>query len=469
VARSSMLLVIGAAASFACATNPATGERQLVLVSEGKAKALGEESAAQITQSVGVVDDARLSQYVSGIGNALAAKSERPDAGWKFQVLDDPSVNAFALPGGFIFVTRGILAHLGSEAQLAMVVGHEIGHVTGKHSVDQMSKATVAQLGLGLGAAVSDTFRQYGTAVAGAGMKVLFLKYGREDEYQADELGVRYASRGGYAPAELPKVFEVLDRVGKKGGSSLPEWLSTHPSPGNRIEEIRGHIAKVTATGSNVGEVEYLRRIDGIVYGKDPRQGYFKGTRFVHPQLGFEMTFPAGWKTSNTAEAVVAANEAGDAMLQLAVSDAASAEAALQAFLGKKGVTAGTRGAGGASSTFEVTTDDGVLGGLVSFFEHGGKTYGLLGVTKQANLQAQIPAFEAARASFGPLKDPALAKVEPQRLEIVEVPRPMTLAELHESHGATVPLDELSLLNGLQPQTKLPTGKLVKMVRGRAP
>jgi predicted Zn-dependent protease len=450
----------------ACAVNPATGERQLSFVPDSQMQALGEQSAKQIVSSIGLVDNQGLQTYVSGIGKRLAAKSETPNDNWSFQVLDDTSVNAFALPGGYIFVTRGILAQLSSEAELAGVLGHEIGHVTAKHSADQMSKTVLAQLGLAVGGAVSDKFAKYGMPLASAGAQVLFLKYGRDDEYQSDELGVRYAGRAGYDVNQIPKVFEVLDRVTKQAqGGKSPEWLSTHPAPENRIERIREHIAKAEAKGTEVEAKRYLLQLDGLAYGADPRQGYFKEARFIHPTLGFEVTFPAGWKTANTAEAVAAQSPAEDAVVQLGVVDAASPEAALEAFLKKEGIEPGARGQG-ASSAFQLKTEKGTIAGNVAFLAHEGKTYGVLGITKPELAATYAPAFEAVRASFKPLTDPALRKAEPKRLEIVAAPRAMTLAELYKSRAVAVPLEEIAALNGgMQPTARLEAGQAVKLVR----
>ena len=164
-----------------CATNPATGRRQLSLVSERQEITMGFQNDTGIVQQLGVYPDSGLQRYVRGLGEKLAAVSERPSLPWSFRVVDDPVVNAFAVPGGFIYVTRGLLAHMNSEAQLAAVLGHEIGHVTARHSVEQLSRAQLAQVGLGVGMVFSETVRQYGQ-VAGAGLGVLFLKFGRDDE-----------------------------------------------------------------------------------------------------------------------------------------------------------------------------------------------------------------------------------------------------------------------------------------------
>jgi predicted Zn-dependent protease len=459
-------------AAAACVKNPATGERQLVLVPEGRANALGADAAKEIVQSVGLVDHAEATAYVSRLGEAMAQKSERPELKWSFQLLDDPAVNAFALPGGHIFVTRGILAHLGSAAELAGVLGHEIGHVTGKHSVDQMSKATLAQLGLGIGSAVSEDFAKV-APIGAAGMQVLFLKYGRDDEYQADELGVRYASRAGYDVREMPKVFETLKRVSKReGGGGVPEWLSTHPDPANRIERIREHIAKVEG-GGKLDREPYLRMLDGLVYGEDPREGYFEDARFIHPQLGFQVDFPSGWKTSNTRSAVAAQNAEGNAVIQIGVVEG-TPEAALQGFLAKEGIEAGTREAGGApgmtsaASTFRATTQEGALGGLVTFVAHGGKTFGILGLAKAEVVEAQLPAFAATAKSFAAITDPALRNVQPKRIVVVEAPRAMTLADLVQARKASVPLEEIARINAMEPGARLERGQLVKLVSGSA-
>jgi predicted Zn-dependent protease len=308
-------------------------------------------------------------------------------------------------------------------------------------------------------------------------MQVMFLKYGRDDEYQADELGVRYSSRAGYDAREMPKVFEALQRVSKgAGGGGLPEWLSTHPNPENRIERIRGHVAKVPPGGKLDREV-YLRLLDGLVYGKDPRQGYFKESRFIHPELGFQIDMPSGWKTANSKTAVQAQSAEGNAAVQLALSEG-TPEAALEAVLGKQGIEAGARESGvvrgmpSASATFAVKgTGAGAgtesLGGLVTFVSHGGKTFGILGIAKADVLQAQLPALRATAASFAALSDPALRNVEPQRLAVVAAPQAMTLAELVKARKVTVPVEEIARINALEPAARVERGQLVKLVMGK--
>src|SRR5213076_2108003 len=333
--RLPLATVLAAGLVAACATNPATGARQIMLVSESQEIAMGRDYDRQVVASIGLYPDSGLQRYIQQFGTRLAATSERPDLPWTFRVVDDPVVNAFALPGGFIYVTRGILAHLNSEAELAGVVGHEIGHVTARHSVSQMTKQQLAQLGLAVGAIASPDAGRY-AGLASQALGVLFLKYSRDDESQADELGLRYLRRAAYDAREMPHVFEMLARVSQaQGGGRVPEWLATHPDPENRRSRIERDIAAgpQSSAGTAVNRDSYLQRLDGLVFGTNPREGYFKGGEFFHPDLRFWIAFPAGWKTSNEKEAVAAVSPDQDALVELSLAKEASADAAARAFL----------------------------------------------------------------------------------------------------------------------------------------
>jgi len=222
----------------ACMTNPATGKKQISLVGEGQEVEIGRQADQQVVAQIGLYQDQKVQDYVSALGKKLAAASERPNLPWSFKVVDDPAVNAFALPGGFIYVTRGLMTHLQSEAELVAVMGHEIGHVTARHGADQMTKSQLANIGLGVGAILSGHEELVGLASQGLGL--LFLKYGRDDERQADDLGLRYLVHAGYDPRPMGDVFDTLERVSaSEGGGKVPTWLSTHPAPGDRRRSTR--------------------------------------------------------------------------------------------------------------------------------------------------------------------------------------------------------------------------------------
>lgn len=460
-------------ASSACVKNPVTGKRQLSLIGREQEIQLGQEAKGDIAQQIGLVENPELQQYVSNIGMALAKKSERPELPWSFQVLDDPTVNAFALPGGPIFVTRGLLTHLTNEAQLAIVLGHEIGHVTAKHAVSLISKQQLAQLGLGIGTILlPEDLRGLGQ-VASAGTGLLFLKYGRDAERQSDELAFKYALGGGYDVREMSSVFQTLGAVGG-GEGRLPEWLSTHPDPENRVARSQELLAQTKANYEQLQKdrAQYLDRLEGTVFGENPRNGFFEGNTFLHPELTFQMAFPQGWKAVNQATAVTGVSPRQDAAIQLAVTAEPSPEAAAKKFFAIPGVRQGELAAGQLNAQptvagyFLAETEQGPLAGLVAFISHQGRTFQIIGYTAAQSLSAYDAALRAAVSSFGPLTDPRVLAVQPARVQIFTLDQEMTLAEAHAKFATGLPLELFALINGFNAQERVPAGTKMKRVVG---
>jgi predicted Zn-dependent protease len=474
--RSSVTALAAAVALvIACATNPATGKKQLMLVSEAQEIAMGKEADQEAIGAYGLYPDTKVQAYVERLGKGLAAKSERPDLPWSFKVVDDPTVNAFALPGGYIYVTRGIMAHLRSEAGLVAVLGHEIGHVTGRHSASQMSKQTLAMGGLVLGMAVKPELQQF-AGLAQQSLGLLFLKFGRDDENQADELGLRYMTRQAYDPKEMLEVFGVLDGVTRaEGGGRMPDWLSTHPSPGNRTARIQGQIAATEASGTIVNRREYIRQLDGMVFGDNPREGFFQENAFYHPDLRFQLLFPRGFKTQNQKQAVVGVSQAQDAMITLTLAGGASPEEAARQFFSQQGVQAGRSGRdtiGGLpayTAFFEASTEEGTLRGEVSFVSWDGKIYRLMGYAPAARFSTYQNAFDAAIRSFSRLTDSRYLNVQPKRLEIVNLERQMALPEFARAYPSTIEIGTVGLINGVGANQMLSGGLAKRVVGGRLP
>lgn len=463
----------------ACATNPVSGKRELALISEPQEIALGRNAAQQAAQTYGLVKDPELQNYVSTLGRQLAANSERPQLPWSFAVVDDPTPNAFALPGGFIFVTRGLLALMNSEAELATVVGHEIGHVTARHSVNQMSKAQIAQLGLGVGMILSPELAQLGD-LAGQGLQLLFLKYGRDDERQSDELGFKYALAQGYDVGEMANTFRALQRSSELAGASrLPNWMASHPAEPERIASVERRVAALppTPTPRRKNREEYLRRVDGLVYGDDPRAGFFRQGTFYHPELAFQFTVPADWKTQNATSAVMAISPQQDAAFQLTLAEGTdSPEAATQKFVAQQGLQAAQparqtfNGQPAVVTEFAAQAQQGVVQGYVAFVSYGGKVYQMVAYAPQAAFANKARGFQQILSSFGPLKDKAILQVQPQKLAVAKLDRPTTLAAFAKAQGGEVPLEQLALINGVDdPNRTLPAGTLLKRVTGRKP
>jgi predicted Zn-dependent protease len=470
-------LVAGPMAS--CARNPVTGKNEISLVSEGQEIQMGQQAAQEVAQTIGFVDDPQLQAYVAGIGKRMAAKSERPELPWEFHVVNDASVNAFALPGGFIYVTRGLLAYMNSEAELATVLGHEIGHVTARHSAQQISKAQLATLGLGVGSILSSDVARF-AGVASQGLQVLFLKYGRDAENQADQLGFRYALGQNYDVREMANVFHTLDRASQLGGGGgrLPEWLSTHPNPENRVKKVEERLDTLHTPLSNtiVGRDEYLKQIDGLTFGEDPRQGFFEGSMFYHPDMQFQLRFPDGWQTQNMPTAVAALSPKQDAIMQLSLAGSASPREAAQQFLSQEGVQAGNastssiNGNQAATSYFQAQTQQGVIEGVVSFIAYGGKTFGIMGYTPQGQLQTYDNAFRSTIGSFDRLRNSAALSVKPAVLQLVRAPSQMTLAQFNQQYPSSISIEELAVANELEgPDSVIPRGRTMKRVVGGRP
>jgi len=293
-------------ATAACATNPVTGKRQMSLLSEAEELAIGQQQDAEIRREMGVYDDPALQAYVSEIGQDLARTSHRPQLPWTFTIVDSPAINAFALPGGYIYITRGLLAYLDDEAELAGVLGHEIGHVTARHAAQAYTRQAQANLGLTILSIFVPSTRPFADLGA-TGLGVLFLKHGRDAELEADRLGVEYGSAAGWDPSGVPRFLSTLARVDALSEDGVPNWLSTHPNPGARVgkaEPVVGQFASASATRRN--RDAYLDRIAGLVHGDNPADGIVRGNVFLHPLLRLGLEFPDGWDVINSPEAVMA-------------------------------------------------------------------------------------------------------------------------------------------------------------------
>ena len=475
VARLVLSLVVLGTLAAGCAVNPVTGQRELSLVSPQQELQIGGEGYKAVVAEYGLYDDPALQAYVNEVGQKVARVSHQPGLAWHFAVLDDPTVNAFAMPGGYIYITRGILAHLNSEAQLAGVLGHEIGHVTHRHSAERLTQQQLYGLGLGVASTVSQTVRRYGD-LAQQGLGLLFLKYSRDDERQADELGVAYSAAAGYDPREVPATYAMLKRVSDQAGQRLPGYLSTHPDPGDR-EATTAALAKQAAqgkTGLVVSGRSYVQRLDGVVFGSDPRQGYFTGDEYVHPTLRFQLTFPAGWKHQDTRSAVVAQEPGQQATMQLTVADAGTlAPGAFVEQLSSRGTLALAVGKAETIGGFAAWV------GRVSLPQQQGAAvpaaagyirladslmFQVLGRSQQPG-DANDAKIYASLRSFRAVTAPARLVVRPDRVKVEKIGATATLeATLRKLGAADSLLKTDALLNNLETDETVMAGTLLKVV-----
>jgi len=467
-------ILFGMLFSTACATNPVTGRRELSLVSEAQEVQMGREGAQADLQRIGEYANPEAQALVRRMGSQMAAKSERPNLPWEFHVLDDAAVNAFAYPGGFIFVTRGLMTHMNSEAELAEVIGHEIGHVTAKHTVAAISKQQVAQIGLVGASVLSSQVAKYGDLL-GTGASLLFLKFGRDDELQADALGFQYSLAQGYDVREAPKVFQTLGRLAGDGGR-VPEWQSTHPDPGNRVQRAEARLATLAPGAlaqTIVRRESYLQLLNGFMFGENPRQGYFRGARFLHPDLRFQFDMPAEWKTANTADAVVAMSPDNGAQVQLTLGKGTPAET-MQSLLGREGLVvrqrAGTtiNGLPAVQAVFDAPTENGTLRGIATALSYRNTTYMMLGLLVPQVAAQRGGEVEAWARSFRALEDPALLNVQPGRVDVITLPDAMTGLQFVQRYPSSIPVAQVYIINNIDATTALPRGVMLKRVVGGA-
>ncbi|MDH7494152.1 MAG: M48 family metalloprotease [Candidatus Saccharicenans sp.] len=472
---SQLLIVFLIFNSFSCAVNPVTQKRELMLLSRSDELAMGQQTDAEVTRTYGLYPDNTLNQYISGVGKKLASVSHQPDLEFHFQVLDSPVVNAFAVPGGYVYLTRGILAYLNDEAELAGVMGHEIGHVTARHSAQLYSQAQVAQIGLVVGAAVSKTFRKF-AGLAEAGLSVLFLSFSREHERQADDLGVLYSSKAGYEASHMSNLFVTLQKLNPSSGrDGLPTWLSTHPDPPDRIAAIKRAAADWQAANPGaklaVNRDEYLRHLDGLIFGEDPRQGYVKDSVFYHPQMTFQFPVPANWKVNNTASQVQMISAGQDAAIILTLAQGQSPDQAAQDFITKNKlnvVSSDSQAINGFLTRrlqFTLQTEEANIAGLAHFIQKDNRLLMFLGYTESAKFNSYAQIFSSTLGGFKLLSDPARINVNPEKIKIIKSPRTDTLANILKSYNYDEARQkELAILNALGLSDRVPAGSLLKIV-----
>jgi predicted Zn-dependent protease len=459
-----------------CSVNPVTGKRELSLLSESQAKELGAESDQAIVSQYGLYDNRELAAYVNEIGQKMTRVSHRPDLAFTFRLLDDSVVNAFALPGGYVYITRGILAYLSDEAALAGVIGHEIGHVTARHGAQRYTQQQLMGLGLGIGSMVNETFAEYAGALGTAG-QLLLLKYGRDDERQSDQLGVEYATKVGYDTRTMAEFFNTLDQL--SGGSGrLPGWASTHPDPGERYQTVLGLTEEWKA---QVGSMDYqenrdrfLRQIDGIPFGRNPREGFVRDGVFLHPDLAFRFPVPSGWQVANGKTQVQVVDPDGQAAVLFSLAGEPSAAAAADAFASGSNITVTDRrtlqvnGLVATRIETQVAQEDGTLAVLSTFIEKDGSVFVFHGLTQPASFDGLRGTFLQVADGFARLTDASVLNVQPITLRVVEAPRDGTFAQVVRDwpipDTAEIDVAGLALMNGVEPSTPIRSGHSLKVL-----
>lgn len=460
-----------------CSVNPATGNRDLILVGPDQEKQIGlREHPKILAQFGGVYNDPAAAGYVASIGGRLAATTETPSLGFTFTLLDSPIVNAFALPGGFVYISRGLMALAGDEAELAGVLGHEIGHVVARHSAQRQSQAMLANLGVGLlGAVAGGESSQLAGTVAG-----LYLRsYSRDQELEADMLGIRYLRRAGYDVNAMASFLERLransqltSRIAGRSPDEVDNYdiTATHPRTVDRVQR-----AISLSGGSRNGQRErgkYLGAIDGMIFGDGPEQGYVIGQRFAHPKLRFEFSVPKGFKLQNRPDQVVAISKRDKAGVFFN-AEPKPFRGRMTAYL--SGVWA--RGAslndleaikinGLEAATGWVRARDGrAVYRLIAIRFDSQRIFRFVFVAPPAAMRRLAEQFQRTTYSFKRLSGAQIAALKPKRLKISPVRASDTIA----SFSGRMAFDKFRkerfmTLNGIPPGGRLAGRKNVKIV-----
>ena len=458
-----------------CAKNPVTGKRDLMLLSESQEVAMGKQSDPDIIKFFGLYDDKDLQKFISDKGQQMAAISHRKNLKYEFKIVDSPVVNAFAVPGGYVYFTRGIMAHFNNEAEFAGVLGHEIGHITARHSAKQYSNAMAAQIGLVAGAILSPEFAQYAD-LAQTGVGLLFLKFGRDAESQSDKLGVEYSTKINYDAQEMAGFFQTLDRLqGQSGGEEVPDFLSTHPNPADREENVaklaEDWKRKVKSSSLKVNRNSYLKMIDGIVYGEDPKQGFIEQNVFYHPVLKFQFDIPQEWAVQNTPEQVQMAAQDKNAMMILTLAPGGSLEAAAEGILKNYQLTlvesrkGNVNGQSIIAMVADQASEEQSLRTLIYVIQNGKNIYAMIGVTLLPLFDNYASIFKSSMESFRTLTDQGKINKQPERIRIKTVQQDGTLAQALKHHGTSDKrMEEVSILNGMSATDKVDKGMLIKII-----
>lgn len=457
-------MLVSAASLFVTACLTTTSEQKM-----------GDEAAQQVIETMGLVSESELTRWVRAVCERLAAQSERPEGPWSFHVVDTPDPNAFALPGGHVYVTRGLLALVNSEDELAGVMGHEIAHVTHRHSSKRIGAAVATSpitIATGIaGFATSIVSPSLGNAVAGSGQLLtkglVLAPYSRSQETEADEVGQTLAARAGYDPGGLPRFLHTLDREVDRltGGESGPGFLSDHPMTPDRVAKTEERAKTLErAPGKPIAShAELLAHLDGLIFGPDPAQGVFLEELFLHPTFDFAVRFPAGWSTVNNPSVAGARSPEGDAIVALQLVDSGTTLDAVLAKLREQTPDVAVRRSEiGGLPAARVEVDQRRARIVITWIELRGDVfaiYGQTGATKSFDAS-----FESAANSFRPITRKEKASIDALRLRLRTAGDSETPAAIARRTDSAWDAAQLAIANGVADGGHFASGATVKVV-----
>jgi predicted Zn-dependent protease len=468
-----LLFVVVALALGGCAANPVSGKQDFVMMSEQQEIALGRSSDAEVRKQYKVYANPALQSYVDRVGQKVAEHSHRPNIHYHFTVLDTPEINAFALPGGYVYITRGILAYLNSEAEMAAVLGHEVGHVTARHGVRQQSAAQATNIGISIVSIFVPELRsQAGHDLSNLLGGALLSGYGREHELEADHLGAQYLARSGYDPQAMIRVISVLKNqesfdavVAKQEGREPSHYHGTfasHPDNDTRLQQVVGEASSLKVANPSENKSEFLKQTDGLVFNDSVNEGVVRDNKFMHPDLGIALTFPPEWHVKNSSTQLVALSPGSDAAIQLKVDNNPSGTATEYAHRAV--------GNGATVESLEIEKLHAAIGSAnnvvlgVIYFDR--KAFLIQCNAKTAEVyNAQREAMKTSIRSFHTLSEDERKQIRPLTIKLVTVRKGDTYVKLaqHSPLGKNAE-SYLRLINEQYPQGEPDVGQTLKIV-----
>lgn len=464
--------------------NPVSGNKRVFGYTWEQEEQIGKESDSEIIAQYGLYENEELSKYVSDLGHSLLEVSHLRrestpqkfrDTEFTFRVLDSPVVNAFALPGGYIYVTRGLLAHLNNEAQLAVVLGHEIAHVAARHASQRAATQQFGQLAVIGGAILGESLGYDGGSIlqlSSQTAQLVFLKYGRDAERESDALGVEYSAKKNYQAAEGADFFTSLKRISETQGGGIPTLLSSHPDPGEREKTIPELAEKWSEKGYEqtiLDKEEFMAMIDGIMFGENPRQGFEKEGMFYHPDLEFQFPVPSGFTLINQPSAVIMVNEEQTAISQFTIdSENDSPRASVQSFLSQEGITTESESSyadnGYRGIAIAATEDGSELKLQLTAIKFGENLYRFLSYTSLTEYDNYETRFNSIPGGFSELQDASILNIEPVKLQLISASTSAAFSDLlpNELPMNIKPID-VAIINQVELEQSIEKGTTLKI------
>lgn len=466
--------------------NPVSGRNRVFGYSWEQELALGKQADEEISEFFGIYDDDELDRYVTDIGQELLTHSHMRsddvhqryrDTEFEFRVLDSEVVNAFALPGGYNYVTRGMLIHMANEAQLAMVLGHEIGHVAARHASQRAARQQAGQILL-VGGAIAgqellglpgQELLQIGSTAA----QLIFLSYSRSNERESDKLGVEYSAKAGYRSAEGAGFFVTMQRLTERAGGGLPNILSSHPDPGDREQEIQKMAQEWADEGyaqEDVGRDRLLDQVDGMIWGVDPRKGMIDNETYYHPDNEFYFPLPQRWESMKQREQVITFSEDERAAMLFEPSTASTPQEAIERIIRQDGMEQANleedpeNDLNAWRGTAIFRGEDEVTQLFVYAIEYNDRVYRFLGLAGRDHFRDYRPEFQRSARGFQTLTDEEYLNVEPTTVNVVTVEQEVTLDELITDLPHNADREQIAIINQMELDDTVEPGSKIKLL-----